>query len=1338
MPGTYARLGEDFIANTTRFADQARPTVAKLKSGHFVVAWDDNSQQGGDNDLGSVRVQIFDRNGAAVGSELLVNTATVRGQSDSKVVSLQAGGFLVTWTDYSGQGGDDQSSAVKAQMFDAAGGRVGGEMLVNTTVAGYQMYQNASGLADGGFVIVWADVQGLLSNQGNIRGQRFDVAGNKLGSEFEVNSMALVRQSAPKVATLEDGRFIVTWTDATTSTTGSLDGSGSGVRGQIFAADGSKIGGEFQVNQHGSGNQFNQSVTALPGGGFLAIWQDQQGFPGSDLAAAGGSAVEAQIFDATGNRVGNEFVVNDLRRTTQSGTTVAVNVDGTFVVSWNDWSYRDSDEVWNHISAQVFGPQGQRVGTQFYIESHQSVHDQTALAALDDGRFVAVWHGGEGSAFHNNSPGEVRVQIYKPSAGITDIVQTHGALGETTPDNVVAAILSASIDAVNERPTYQIIADSTGGAFRLEGDRLVVANNSKLDHETNPDVQVTVRAYDGTGGHFDEILQFHIVDAGLERRFSASDERLVNTNAAGNQVDPALAALSGGGYAAVWTDYSPFGDNLYGRAVRAQLFNADGSRKGAEFVVNLNRMDGEQSDATATALSNGNFLVSWADQQPGGSGPWTVQAALFTVNGARVGDQFQLSGSGAGDRGAPALTALGNGGFVAVWTAAGEAGDGSGTAIRLRIFDAAGQGGAEILVNTIVAGDQFEPSIGRLADGGFVVTWSDLSGADPVFRTGVRGQRFDASGNKVGGEFLVNGGPPELAPLGGPEGDHTDSAVVGLAGGGWVVVWNHVRDMGLTATRMQVFDANGRETHREFLVQDRASDGRVAALPDGSFMIVYTDHSSDTADTFGVGIRAQFFTSSGVRVGDSFLVNENLPDTQVDPAIATLASGGLALAWIDRNVAGGDGNGTAIKTRTLSPKAQTEEELVSPGSTRGTAGNDVFMLQEPGDVKVYGLAGVDSFYFGGEFTAADYVDGGSNRDAILLQGWYGGTVFGANGVSNITGIESISLMSGTVTTWGQVGYASWYYNLTMLDGNVAAGAIMKVNGFHLQWDEHFTFDGSADSNGSFSIFAGMGRDQIKGGGQNDSIIFGQDGRFKAGDTVSGGGGYDVVYLRGDYAIDFNAAGFAGSLVGVESIGLLSATSNEFVGGGDGEFDYDIIWSDGLLIQGGTFTINGSRLTAAESFLFDGSSETNGALRIFGGAAADRLTGGAGDDQITGGGGIDSLRGGAGADRFRYSAQTDSTSAAFDTIQDFVVGTDKIDVQRIDAKASTPDNEAFAYIGGAAFSASGANAPGELRSFNVAGNLWQVEADVNGDGIADLVIQLHIENGQPLTSTDFLV
>jgi VCBS repeat-containing protein len=407
----------------------------------------------------------------------------------------------------------------------------------------------------------------------------------------------------------------------------------------------------------------------------------------------------------------------------------------------------------------------------------------------------------------------------------------------------------------------------------------------------------------------------------------------------------------------------------------------------------------------------------------------------------------------------------------------------------------------------------------------------------------------------------------------------------------------------------------------------------------------------------------------------------------------------------------------------------------------GAAGNDVFRAQDGGGDLLFGLGGVDSFYMGGAFDNGDLIDGGDNRDSLILQGNYAGLTltWDITGGSSIANIEGISLLSGSVTHFGQSGANLYSYNLTLVDGNIAAGALMKINGFNLQAGENFTLNASAETDAPLQVFAGFGIDNLTGGQQGDAFIFGHDGRLGAGDRVDGGGGYDVVYLRGDYTLDFNAAGFANAFTNVESLAILTSANSEFAGGGDGDFDYTITWADGLLAAGATFTVNASRLQAHETFVFDGSRETDGVLRVFGGASADTLTGGGSSTQLHGGGGADVLNGGAGTDLFRYSNVGDSNAAATDTVHNFVAGTDKIDVGRVDAKASTSDlNEAFIFIGSNAFSAAGPNAPGQLRTYNVSGDLWRVEGDVNGDGIADLVIDVHVEAGQPLTAGDFIV
>ncbi|HEX8364645.1 MAG TPA: Calx-beta domain-containing protein [Allosphingosinicella sp.] len=399
----------------------------------------------------------------------------------------------------------------------------------------------------------------------------------------------------------------------------------------------------------------------------------------------------------------------------------------------------------------------------------------------------------------------------------------------------------------------------------------------------------------------------------------------------------------------------------------------------------------------------------------------------------------------------------------------------------------------------------------------------------------------------------------------------------------------------------------------------------------------------------------------------------------------------------------------------------------------GTPNRDIFRLEQGGNDEVYGLAGNDSFYFGAEFDENDYVDGDGGIDSILLQGDYSaGVTLGTGITSNIVGIETISLVPGDFNDYGDTSGGFYSYDLTTLDSNVAPGGILKVNGFYLRLGESFTFDGSAEQDGKFILLAGGCIDTLTGGAQNDIFIFGHDGRFAEDDSVDGGGGYDSVYLRGDYEIDFNDSFFVGAIEGVESVTLAGAADTQFIGGGDGEFDYVIVWNDDLL-DGGTITFNGSGLGAAETLIFDGREEATASFRLWGGAAGDLIYGGAANDVIYGGRGSDAMYGSGGNDIFRFHSTEESVTLAQDSIHDFSQG-DLLDLSVIDAREGTAANEAFTFIGSGLFTFQA----GQLRAAVLSGQTWVVQADTDGDGLADLDFQVFVADSHTLISADFIL
>lgn len=109
--------------------------------------------------------------------------------------------------------------------------------------------------------------------------------------------------------------------------------------------------------------------------------------------------------------------------------------------------------------------------------------------------------------------------------------------------------------------------------------------------------------------------------------------------------DPAITALADGRFVVAWQDYSAIGDDRSFSAIRAQLFNEDGSASGSEFLVNSTTRN-VQYAPTITTLAEGRFVVSWAHQdRVGGQSTVAIRAQIFDPREAAV----SLTGSALGD-----------------------------------------------------------------------------------------------------------------------------------------------------------------------------------------------------------------------------------------------------------------------------------------------------------------------------------------------------------------------------------------------------------------------------------------------------------------------------------------------------------------------------------------------------------------------------------------------------------------------------------------------------------------------------------------------------------------
>ncbi|MEQ9692359.1 MAG: calcium-binding protein [Bauldia litoralis] len=491
---------------------------------------------------------------------------------------------------------------------------------------------------------------------------------------------------------------------------------------------------------------------------------------------------------------------------------------------------------------------------------------------------------------------------------------------------------------------------------------------------------------------------------------------------ASETIDPSITVLSDGSYVVSYTIGT--GDDT---DVAFRIVNFDATAISPEVLV-LDS-DFNSGGSQVATLSNGNFVVVYQDEFETTGADIDVKFKIFSPTGIEVDADNVATTLRLEDD--PHVAALAGGGFVVVWH--DDEGDGPGDhGIKATVYDNAGdEVNNFIQVNTSTAGNQSDPRVAALADGGFVAVWTD-SGSGVI-----RGQRFDATGVKVGIEFTENFSVED------------NPVVAGLSDGRFIVgfedVDNSPTDVDIHATifdpRTSPINGDGNAN----VITSRKDGATVNGLGGSDTLL-----GQEQADILNGGTGADLMLGRG---GDDTYFVDNAGDQVIEAA--------------------GQGTDTVASSVSFTLGANVEYLGLSGTANISGTGNGLanILVGNSGNNALFGGDGADGIDGMG---GADDMRGGTGDDTYFVDN-------AGDGVTEFAGQGTDTVASSIAFTLG-----------ANVENLVLTGSA-KINGTGNNLAN--TLVGNAGKNtlngggAADTISGGLGKDKLLGKGGKDMFVF---------------------------------------------------------------------------------------------------------------------------------------------------------------------------------------------------------------------------------------------------------
>jgi Ca2+-binding RTX toxin-like protein len=363
---------------------------------------------------------------------------------------------------------------------------------------------------------------------------------------------------------------------------------------------------ETLVNSYTTSDQASPAATPLVDGGWVVTWYGEG--PGD-----GFFGIFQQRYAANGDTVGSETLVNTFITSYQTNPSTTMLSDGGWLVTWSGDGTGDGA---NGVFQRHFAANGDTVGSVTLVNSYTTDFQVfPTTTTLADGGWVVAWQG-EGSG---DSYGifEQHYAANGDTIGVETRVNSY-----TTNDQTVPTIIDLADGGWVVAWQGEGTGDSSGifqQRYAANGDVVggeILVNSYTTNAQFAP--KITTLADGGWVvawyGYGEGDSTYGI----FQQRYAANgqtsgSETLVNSYTTNNQINPSITALSDGGWVVTWEGYGPSGSDY---SIFQQRYAANGDTVGSETLVNSYTTN-SQINATATAMSDGGWIVTWEGEGTG-------------------------------------------------------------------------------------------------------------------------------------------------------------------------------------------------------------------------------------------------------------------------------------------------------------------------------------------------------------------------------------------------------------------------------------------------------------------------------------------------------------------------------------------------------------------------------------------------------------------------------------------------------------------------------------------------------------------------------------------------